>query len=94
MLLASIASLALFVSSSAEELPLGEVSHIHGIGFDASKPGSVLLATHYGVYRANPYGMAETVSTDAKTIWGLAPIPAMPDGCWPAVTLDRAAIWG
>lgn len=72
ILLASIASLAFFVSSSAEELPLGEVSHIHGIGFDSSKPGSVLLATHYGVYRANPDGMAETVSSDANDYMGFS----------------------
>lgn len=76
MLLASIASLAFFMSSSAEELPLGEVSHIHGIGFDPSKPGSVLLATHYGVYRANPNGMAETVSTDANDFMGFSPDPS------------------
>lgn len=76
MLLASIASLAFFVSLNAEELPLGEVSHIHGIGFDPSKPGSVLLATHNGVYRANPNGMAEAVSTDANDFMGFSPDPS------------------
>ena len=72
MLLASVASLAFLMPSGAEELPLGEVSHIHGIGFDPSKQGSVLLATHYGVYRANPDGMAETVSTDANDYMGFS----------------------
>lgn len=75
MLSVTIASLALLGPASAEELPLGEVSHIHGIGFDPSKSGSVLLATHYGVYRANPDGMAETVSTDASDYMGFSPDP-------------------
>lgn len=74
-LLVLIASLAFLVPSRAEELPLSEVSHIHGIGFDPSKPGSVLLATHYGVYRTNPDGMAETVSTDANDYMGFSPDP-------------------
>jgi photosystem II stability/assembly factor-like uncharacterized protein len=75
-LLVLIASLTLLVPSRAEELPLAEVSHIHGIGFDPSKPGSVLLATHYGIYRANPDGVAETVSADANDYMGFSPDPA------------------
>lgn len=75
-LLVLIASLAFLVPSRAEELPLAEVSHIHGIGFDPSTPGSVLLATHYGVYRANADGIAETVSTDANDYMGFSPDPA------------------
>lgn len=73
---APIAFLALVASSLAEQMPLNEVSHIHGISFDPSKPGSVLLATHYGVFRANPDGVAETVSTDASDYMGFSPDPA------------------
>lgn len=78
MLLASTAYLALLTPSIAEELPLSELSHIHGIGFDRSEAGSILLATHYGVYRANPKGMAETVSTDASDYMGFSPDPTDP----------------
>lgn len=76
ILAASIASLALVVPSLAEQVPLSEVSHIHGIGFDPSKPGSILLATHYGVFRANPEGVAETVSTDTNDYMGFSPDPS------------------
>ena len=72
---ASIAFLALGASSFAEQMPLSEVSHIHGISFDLSQPGSVLLATHYGVFRANPDGVAETVSTDASDYMGFSSDP-------------------
>jgi photosystem II stability/assembly factor-like uncharacterized protein len=75
-LLVLIASLAFLAPSRAAELPLAEVSHIHGIGFDQSRPGSVLLATHYGVYRANPDGTAETVSIEANDYMGFSPDPA------------------
>lgn len=75
---ASIAFLSLLAPSTAEEIPLSELSHIHGIGFDPSKPGSILLATHYGVYRASADGMAETVSTDANDYMGFSPDPGDP----------------
>jgi len=73
---ASIASISVVAPSLAEQMPLNEVSHIHGISFDLSKPGSVLLATHYGVFRANPDGVAETVSTDASDYMGFSPDPS------------------
>lgn len=73
--IAAIASVAQLAASGAEEMPLTELSHIHGIGFDASEPGSILLATHYGVYRASPDGVAETVSTDANDYMGFSPDP-------------------
>lgn len=74
--LASIAYLGLLGPVAAAELPLADVSHIHGVGFDAANPGSILLATHYGVYRARPDRMAETVSEDADDYMGFSPDPA------------------
>ncbi len=62
----------------SEELTLADVSHIHGIGFDASTPGAILLATHYGIFRAAPDGTAETVSVDASDYMGFSPDPADP----------------
>lgn len=73
---ASFTYLALVGSLAAAELPLTDVSHIHGIGFDAANPGSVLLATHYGVYRARPDRTAETVSEDANDYMGFSIDPA------------------
>lgn len=75
MLGASIAALAFLVPSSAGELPLSELSHIHGIGFDRAKPGSLLLVTHSGVYRTNLEGVVETVSTEANDYMGFSPDP-------------------
>lgn len=71
----AIAYLGSLGHAAAEQLPLSEVSHIHGIGFDTANPGSVLLATHYGVYRAKPDGTAETVSADANDYMGFSPDP-------------------
>lgn len=74
-LTASLVVLALGAPWSAEQMPLSEVSHVHGVGFDPSKPGSILLATHCGFYRANPDGNAETASTDANDYMGFSPDP-------------------
>lgn len=62
----------------AEQLALTEVSHIHGMAFDQDRPGSLLLATHYGLYRGNPDGTAETISTEASDYMGFSPDPADP----------------
>jgi len=62
-------------SSAAGDLALTDISHIHGISFDAVKFGSVLLATHYGVYRAKPDRTVETVSEDANDYMGFSSDP-------------------
>lgn len=61
--------------ASAKELPIGELSHVHGVGFDPATPGAIFLATHYGVYRATPDGRASTVSTNADDYMGFSPDP-------------------
>ena len=79
LVVASLASLTLLLAAAeAEELPLKDVSHIHGVGFDSSAAGSILLATHYGIYRTRPDGMAETVSQDASDYMGFTPDPNDP----------------
>lgn len=71
-----LAALAILTGpAAAEQVPLSEVSHIHGVGFDPAVPGAVLLATHYGVYRATADGMAETVSLNADDYMGFTPDP-------------------
>lgn len=64
--------------AAAEQLPLSEVSHIHGVGFDPATPSAILLATHYGIYRATADGMAETVSLNADDYMGFTPDPGDP----------------
>jgi photosystem II stability/assembly factor-like uncharacterized protein len=66
-------------SATGQSMPLAEVSHIHGIGFDAAEPGSLLLATHYGLFRASPDGTATAVSSDRNDYMGFTPDPANPD---------------
>jgi photosystem II stability/assembly factor-like uncharacterized protein len=81
--IAAVAVLAAILATSpaaiGQSIPLSEVSHIHGIGFDAAAPGSLLLATHYGLYRAHPDGTATAVSSDRNDYMGFTPDPANPD---------------
>ena len=62
--------------ASAQHISLSEVSHIHGIGFDLPHPGSIFLATHYGVYRASPDGTAVAISSDRNDYMGFSIDPA------------------
>lgn len=73
---AAIVALAFASSAGAVELHISDVSHIHGIGFDSSVPGAVLLATHYGIYRAMPDGEAMAVSADTSDYMGFSPDPS------------------
>jgi hypothetical protein len=71
----AIAALLVHVSLPSawgQTAPLGEFSHVHGVGFDPSEPGSILLATHHGVFRANPDGTAVAVSTDSNDYMGFS----------------------
>lgn len=71
-------SLSTLAASPAEPVPLSELSHVHGIGFDATKPGAIFIATHYGLFRAGPDGMAVVVSQDRNDYMGFTPDPAIP----------------
>lgn len=57
-------------SSHAPIVALSEVSHIHGIGFFSDGSGKVLLATHFGVYVADPGGKAFLLSADQNDYMG------------------------
>lgn len=73
---AAVACLVLTAAPRAQEVPLAEVSHIHGIGFDPESPGAVLLATHYGVFRATPNGKASAISADTSDYMGFSVDPS------------------
>lgn len=64
------------LTAAAEPIPLAQVSHIHGIGFDPAAPGSLFLATHNGLYRASPDGTAIAVSDNRSDYMGFTPDPA------------------
>lgn len=73
-----VMALALLVSSgvsAGETIPISEVSHIHGIAFDAANPGKMFIATHVGLFRTTAAGMAEQVSTDTNDYMGFIPHP-------------------
>ncbi|MHB1110939.1 MAG: WD40/YVTN/BNR-like repeat-containing protein [Devosia sp.] len=63
---------------AAGQVPLAEVSHIHGIAFDPAAPGTVFLATHYGLFKASPDGMAEAISENKDDYMGFSPHPTDP----------------
>jgi hypothetical protein len=68
--------LAPLAATAAEPVPLAQLSHIHGIGFDPAAPGSLFLATHHGLYRAAPDGTAVALSEDRSDYMGFTPDPA------------------
>jgi photosystem II stability/assembly factor-like uncharacterized protein len=71
------ASFPVWAASHAEPIPLSEVSHIHGIGFDQTEPGTIFLATHNGLFRASPDGTAIALSHDRNDYMGFTPDPAV-----------------
>lgn len=60
----------------ARSIPIGAVSHLHGIAVDAIDSSQLLLATHSGLYRASSDGIARRVSSDANDYMGFTPHPA------------------
>lgn len=65
-------------SNAAKEVSISEVSHIHGIAVDRNNPQALLLATHYGLYRAEG-GVAERISDNTDDYMGFSPHPTDPD---------------
>lgn len=65
-------------ANAANSVPLSDVSHIHGIAVDAENPQALLLATHYGVFRAEE-GTAERISENTNDYMGFSPHPTDPD---------------
>ena len=63
---------------AADPVPLASVSHIHGIAFDASNPGTFLLATHHGIFRVADGEMATRISPDQNDYMGFTAVPGAP----------------
>ena len=61
--------------SAAEPTKISELSHIHGVAFDPSEPGSFFLATHHGVFKARADGTAIQLSADTSDYMGFTPDP-------------------
>lgn len=80
LLLLAIVSLGLQLTSAVagETVPLSNVAHIHGIGFDPLDPTKIMLATHFGIYRAEPGGMATLISAERNDFMGFTPRPTDP----------------
>ena len=66
-------------SSAAESVPIGEVSHIHGIAVDPTDNARLYLATHFGLYRTSPDGTAEQVSSNSDDYMGFTRHPSDPN---------------
>lgn len=78
----ALAAAALATESEAQEIqrgPLDQVKAIFGLAFDPAADGSLLLGSEYGLLRATPDGMAETVVAPNIAVAGLAADPEAPD---------------
>lgn len=77
------------IALPAHALRIGELGHLHGIAFDPASTNSLLVATHYGLYRALPDGSAVQVGerrddfvalssdpSDAKVLYALSHLRA------------------
>lgn len=60
----------------AHALRVGELGHLHGIAFDPGSSESLLVATHYGLYRARPDGAAVLIGERRDDLIALAVDPA------------------
>lgn len=72
-----LAALALFPAAHAARLD--SLSHLHGLAFDPTDPGRLLLATHHGMYRAFTDGRVEPIGTARDDFMALSADPARPD---------------
>jgi photosystem II stability/assembly factor-like uncharacterized protein len=53
-------------------------THFHGLAVDRADPSRLYLATHHGVFRVGPDGIAVPVSEDRNDYMGFTPHPADP----------------
>jgi photosystem II stability/assembly factor-like uncharacterized protein len=66
---------------ASEVLPVHQLkqdTHIHGLAADRVNANHLLIATHHGVFRAGPDGMAERISP-VKDFMGFTPHPSDPE---------------
>lgn len=64
---------------AADPVPLGKLSHIHGIAVNPQDTRQLYLATHHGLYLASPDGTAVAVSESRDDFMGFSPHPTEPD---------------
>jgi hypothetical protein len=67
-------------AAAGAPLSVGELAartHFHGLAVDRTDSGRLYLATHHGLYRVGPGGMAELVS-EAQDFMGFTPDPGSP----------------
>ena len=57
---------------------LSQHTHIHGLAVDRRDPSKLLIATHHGLFRAGPDGIAERIS-EVQDFMGFNPHPRDPD---------------
>jgi photosystem II stability/assembly factor-like uncharacterized protein len=73
MTLAALPPLAM----ASEVLPVHELkehTHIHGLAVDRANAGHLLIATHHGIFRADPKGTARRISP-VQDFMGFTPHP-------------------
>ncbi len=57
---------------------LSEKTHIHGLAVGADDPDRLYIATHFGLYIADPEGTARRVSEERHDFMGFTPHPREP----------------
>jgi photosystem II stability/assembly factor-like uncharacterized protein len=67
-------------AQTVETTPVGQLAqhtHIHGLAVDKQDPSRLLIATHHGLFRADPDGAAERISP-VQDFMGFNPHPSNP----------------
>lgn len=67
-----------FQAQAQERIAQEKLSHIHGLAPDLAHPGSLYVATHFGLYRADPDGTALKISQGSDDLMGFSPMPSSP----------------
>jgi photosystem II stability/assembly factor-like uncharacterized protein len=72
---AVLAGIITWQVSAERTVPISQVSHIHGMAVDPADPSRLLLATHYGLYRATPDGTTTRISETQDDFMGFTAHP-------------------
>ncbi|MDP1731984.1 MAG: exo-alpha-sialidase [Devosia sp.] len=79
LLALAVAILSASAVVAEQSVAIRDVAHIHGVGFDPKDPSRVLLATHFGVFKASADGTADRVSTTRDDFMGFTTVPGNDD---------------
>ncbi|MBF0168398.1 MAG: exo-alpha-sialidase [Alphaproteobacteria bacterium] len=63
---------------AGERIAQEKLSHIHGLAPAPAHPKSLFVATHHGLYRADPDGTAEKISQTSDDLMGFSAVPGSP----------------